>query len=272
MVLSALVFLLSSEAPVPVLVAVPATKVSPDDRALVVSLSQVVARQVTQSAGNGARVVSADDMASLLGAERERQLLGCDETETSACMAEISAALNAGEVVSSSATLVTSGLTGKQWLIEVKRVDGRTGLRRGGSVVRVCGGASSLLAAAERAVREAYGVAAPSVERGVCPPSMALVGLVGGGLLVAGGGISLTMSLVTKAAWDVQQVPGASLTVSRADARVAEGLFLGGAVAAVAGVGLVVLSGVAFGAPDHGPQVALVPTAGGAMVSMGGAF
>ncbi len=79
----------------------------------------------------GARVVSSDDLALLLGAERQRELLGCGDSST-ACIAEVASALSANEIVSTSATLVSAGLSGDQWQLEVKRVDGKNGSRLGG--------------------------------------------------------------------------------------------------------------------------------------------
>ncbi len=251
-------------------VAVPSTRVPAEEAPLGVVLSQVAAREVARLVLPGTRVVSADDMNVFLGVERQRALMGC-EVGTD-CMTEIASALNATEIVSSSLNLASSGLTGKQWAIEVKRVDGRTGARLSGSLITLCGSGPGMLEGMKRAVDETYGKHLAATTDGACPSSVAVVGLIAGVALTLGGAAGTTFGLVTKGAWDAQQLPGAQPTVSRAGAQTAQLLFTGGLVAAGVGLGLVTASTIALAAKPTEPQVAVVPLAGGALVSVGGTF
>ena len=249
-------------------VAVPSTRVAAQQAELGVVLSQVAAREVARLVPQGTRVVSADDVNVFLGAERQRALMGC-ETDSD-CMTEIAAAMSASEIVSSSATLASSSFTGQQWVIEVKRVDGRTGARMSGSLITLCGDGATLLDGMKRAVNETYGKPLSSTSNGACPSGVAVVGLIGGVTLTLAGSIGTVVGLVTKSAWDAQQAPGAQPTVTRAEAQTAQVLFTGGLVAAGVGIGLTIASAVA--AKPAEPQVAVVPLAGGALVSFGGTF
>lgn len=248
---------------------VPGARLSPQNAELEAALSQVIAREAQQVAPSGARVLSADDLRVVLGQERQKALLGCEES--SDCMAELTAALNATEIISSSASLVSSGLTGQEWVVEVKRLEGRGRGRLGAAVVSVCGGGPKLLDAAARAVREAFG--APQGQPGHCPSPVGVIGVAAGSALAVVGGVGIGLALVTKNEFDAQQPPTAPLTVTRAEAQTAQVLFVSGLVAAGLGAGVAIVSGVVLTSPPRSPAVTLVPLGGGgALVTVGGAF
>lgn len=64
------------------------------------------------------RVISSKEIATILGLERERQLMGC--TEDTSCMAEIASALGSDLVASA-----TVGKVGSTYLVSVRLIDGR---------------------------------------------------------------------------------------------------------------------------------------------------
>ncbi len=262
-----LAVLVAGEAP-SLVVAVPSTKVPQGHGELAGVMGQVIARQVAKATGPGTKIITTEDLNVLLGQERQKQLLGCDE---SACLAEMLAAVSADEIVSSTATRVSASLTGEQWMVEVKRIDGRTGARRGGGLVPVCGGQSEVLDAAVLAAREAYGEHVV-VGTGRCASSAAAVGTVGGGVLVAVGAAGVAYALVTKQAWDRQQTPGVPATVSHADADQAQVAFIGGLVAAGIGACVGALSLGALNATPAAPHLAFVPWPSGGVLSLGGDF
>lgn len=253
-----------------VVVAVPATRVPANETQLGVVLSQVAAREVSRLVPQGTRVVSADDMNVFLGVERQRALVGCESGVD--CMTEIASALSAQEIVSSSATLATSGFTGQQWVIEVKRVDGRTGSRLSGSLITLCGSGAALLEGMKQAVYETYGGRLDTASNGACPSGVAVVGVISGVVLTLAGTAGTVVGLGTKSAWDQQQLPGAQPTVTRAQAQTAQALFTGGLVVAGVGLGLITASSIALKSKPAEPQVAVLPTVGGAFVSVGGRF
>jgi MYXO-CTERM domain-containing protein len=67
------------------------------------------------------QVISPNFIATLLGKERQRQLLGCPEDEsTTSCMAELAGALDGDRIVSSDLSRV-----GDSWVLNASLVDGR---------------------------------------------------------------------------------------------------------------------------------------------------
>jgi len=65
------------------------------------------------------RVISSKEIVTLIGLERQRQLLGC--SEDTSCMAEIASALGSDLVASA-----TVGKVGSTYLVSVRLIDGRT--------------------------------------------------------------------------------------------------------------------------------------------------
>ena len=82
---------------------------------LVKTLSLVVPNAV-RDANPHAEILSSGEIRSLIGFERQKQLLGC--TEGSSCMAEIGDALGAQELISGSL-----GKVGSTYVLQLRRVD-----------------------------------------------------------------------------------------------------------------------------------------------------
>lgn len=66
------------------------------------------------------RILTQKDVSTMLGVERQRQLLAC--TESSSCLTEIAGALDADAIVHGSL-----GRLGDSWIFNLSLVDGRTG-------------------------------------------------------------------------------------------------------------------------------------------------
>lgn len=238
-------------------------------QALATTLAQTVAQQVARRVPAGTRVVSADDLGLMLGQARERALAGCDE---GACVAELSGALDAAELIATSATRVDSGLTGESWVVEVKRVDAKSGARLSGGLVSLCGGANEVAGAAALATAEAFGDRVTGTTSGRCASSRGVLGAAGGAVLMVAGAGLLVPGLTTKAAYDTQQGPGTVPTVTRAEAAVAQRFLVGGLVVAGVGVAVTAASVALLQVRPAEPRVALTPLPGGAAVVLGGSF
>ena len=264
-----LLLILAAAEPQPQLVAVLRTKTPEGMDAIGDALSQAIVKHVLRASAPGTRVVSSADLELMLGRERERQLLGCDAG--SSCLTEIAAALDADEVVSSSVIRVSAGLTGEQWLLELKRVHGRSGVRIGAGLVSVCGPPSVLLASMRVAAGEAWGEQ-PTAHDGRCPSAAAIIGVAGSGALLVAGGVGVTYSLLTRRAFDAQQNPQVVATVSRADAERAQAIFVAALAAATVGLGLGITSGWALTARPASPRVAFVLLPAGGALTLGGEF
>ncbi|MBK7859363.1 MAG: hypothetical protein IPJ65_12220 [Archangiaceae bacterium] len=116
--MSALPLLVLLAAVQPLQLALPELKVSgatPAQRDVIVDVL------VQQLAKGGVKVTTARDMAAVLGAERQRQLLGCSG-ESASCMAELAGALGADGLVTG-----TLALVGKTWVASLSIVDANGG-------------------------------------------------------------------------------------------------------------------------------------------------
>ncbi|MBL8917293.1 MAG: hypothetical protein JNJ54_00405 [Myxococcaceae bacterium] len=215
--------------------------VASTDKALVEPLNQVVADEVLARAPTGSTVLTSSDITAALANERQRQLLGCDSA-SSDCLTEVAAALSADEQVLTTVTVLGSSATGTQYVIEVRRLSGKNMGRLGAGLVEVCGSGSRLTDAVREAVAAAYGAPARASVGSRCAPTWTVPTMVSGVVLSAAAIAGVTIGLLTKFAFDAQQAPGSIATVSRADAAIAQGLFVGGLAAGVAGIGLVASS------------------------------
>lgn len=104
-------------------------------------------------------VMSARDIATLLGIERQKQLIGCDEDST--CMAEIANAMGSEFVISASV-----GKVGNTYLVAVKMVDGPKSRIVGRATLQT-EDANALLGAVWRATQQtldAYGTTLQGVD------------------------------------------------------------------------------------------------------------
>ncbi|MBE2254530.1 MAG: hypothetical protein IAE78_33685 [Myxococcus sp.] len=210
-----------------------------EDKALIEALNPIVAGEVRARAPAGSSVLTSSDIAVAIGNERQRALLGCD---TSDCLAEIGAALSADEQVITSISVLASGVTGTQYTVEVRRLSGASMTRLGSGLVEVCGGGSRLADAVRGAVALAFGSPSNFAGGERCAPFWTVPTMIAGGGLAAAGTVGIAWGLSTKFAFDAQQLPGAAQTVSRADAMLAQTLFVTGLVTGAVGVGLIVAS------------------------------
>lgn len=203
-------------------------------------------------------VKSADEIATLLGLERQRQLLGCSDDATE-CMAEIAGALGAAEVVVS-----RLGRVGSSFVLEFKRMDAHRG-RVLASTTRSVASEQGLVAAAKELIAELYGV----VRRRSLVGTAALFG--GAGLVALGGASGIT-GLVIHRQVVAQQSAQLTPTVTRSTARTAELLYHVGLPVAVVGA-----AAALFGFFESTEQQTAIPAvvftpAGGAALAITGTF
>ena len=203
-----------------------------EHRALAASLDTTLALRMRES--GWVRVTTERDVAAVLGLERQQQLLGCSDTS---CMAELAGALN-------SRALVTGELArvGALFQLSIKVIDAQTAgvvfaaLEREESDQALLLAVDKLAAAAAEAVARHYGLVAPR------PSVLPLIGMVGGGIVAAGGGVLLGLSALDRDALVAQSPPtrDAALALKSAgELKQAVGLALVGVGAAV-GLGALV--------------------------------
>lgn len=234
------------------------------------ALSQVVSDELRRLEP-GVRLYAAEDLAVALGVARERRLAGCESESESTCLTEFAAALGSDELLSTRITRLSGGPFSSPWLVDARKVDGKTGRTLSTGQVTVCGPESELPAAVRAAVWKAWGLEPRGVAAACTPQLAPRVLAVGGGVLLLAGVAGLAVSMGTRAAYDAQQVPGAPATVTRAQGTAANTLFalsLGAGAVGALGVGLG-LAGL-LGSSDT--KVAVAPLPGGAAVTWGGAL
>jgi hypothetical protein len=206
------------------------------------------------------QVLSQRDVATLLGVERQKQLLGCDESAS--CLTELTGALDARFVLSGSLNKL-----GSSYQLTLQALDTRKNQPVGRSV-RTAKSVDQLRGLLPWAVAEATGTPAPKAPSRVLP----ILLMVAGGLALAAGGVATFQAEVSETAIVRELRPGAvpaALPRTLQDyrdsadelARTKSGalLFLvAGAVAAAAGIWWFA------SIPDAaGGRVALVPTGTG---------
>ena len=90
-----------------------------DDRAGTAYLNFFTHQLETRASVN---VVTTGEIATILGMERQRQLLGCTDSDSASCIAEMAGALNVDAMISGSLAQTES----KGWVLALKLVDART--------------------------------------------------------------------------------------------------------------------------------------------------
>lgn len=210
----------------------------------------------------GFEVISARDIATLLGLERQKQLLGCGENVGS-CMAELGAALGCDAIVTANLARLDSTFQGS-----LRLVSSRDGATLADEPVRASG---------ERALAEALEEAAVKLAQKLRPPAAGSGGarrfswipLVAGAALGAGAGVAFGFSGANYA-----KIPGTDEPTAVALARDGKALQVSGWALAGVGAAALVGAGVLFlaggDAPPLTPQVSV--TGAGAAIGLSGVF
>jgi hypothetical protein len=207
-------------------------------------------------------VISRQDISSMLGFEKQRQLLNCGEDAPS-CIAEIGGALGVDKLASGSL-----GKVGDTYLLTLRLVDIRTARVEGRFSEKVAGKEDDLLAALERGVPKIFdgllkelGIPPPEPHPVIHPAPAAATaapvpavaprgpnvwgwGAIGGAVLLGGGGAWAYLDARDARARYDQQTQNGIVTTGADDERVragqrailAGGLWLGAAAAGVAAV------------------------------------
>lgn len=224
-----------------------------------------------QLQAQGVEVLTSSQIANLLGLERQRQLLGCTD-EQSSCLAEMANALGADGLVHGSL-----GKFGNAYQLDVqilsssgqtlatfsRKVDGDEALLNA-LEVGAAALASQLFSALHR------GAPKPVTTPTEAPASLRWLWWSTGGLGAAAmvaGVLFMVIPQAPAATTSMADVP-AAISRLQFDRQFGLGLVIGGA--AVLGTSLVV--GLLTGSKDKAPSVALVPTAHGASFVLTGSL
>ena len=219
----------------------------------------------------GLKVVTGTEMAAVVGLERQRALLGCDEGTS--CLAELAAALGADGLV-----LGDVARFDQTFQINLKVVNGSTmqllaqGSRRVQGQVEALDAVTALAKVLARdtliSLHREPPPEAPSVR------SLSWIPLASGVAVGATGGV---LRFLAQQDYDALTGTGAPLETTAAERLknegnakyVASAVCIGvGAAAIAAGLGMLIFGG----APESTPQVSMIPTANGATLVLSGAF
>lgn len=229
---------------------------------------------VTEAARSGVFAVSStSEIRAALGAERQRQLLGCNETST--CLTELGGALGARYLLTG-----TLGTLGPTVRLDVRLVDGNDPSKSVRAARELSGEAADLSYAVRTAVREVLqsiapeGVTLPAVPSAQDSSGVRVAAWVVGGagvaLLAAGavtGGLTLSSYEATRAASSAGDVATYDAMASQTRGRAAATDILLGTGLAAAGTAVVL-----FFVSRAPVQVAVAPTRGGLGLAVGGSF
>ena len=147
-----------------------------------------------------ARVVSSEDVRSLLTHQKDRLVLGCGAD--AACLADLGGVLGVDEIVAG-----RLGQLGQTWVLELRRLDVKQA-RNLASVTRAVGSAEALVGAVRSAAAELY--AAP-------PPTTVALAAAAAGATPGGGGGSGQASRPPVRDPDDPSLPGPSLVKGELD-------------------------------------------------------
>jgi TolB-like protein len=229
---------------------------------------------VTEAARSGSfSITSMSEIRSALGAERQRQLLGCNET--SSCIAELAGALGSRYLLTG-----TVGSLGKTTRLDIRLVDTADPSKSVRAAREVAGEEGDLSYAVRTAVREVLQAIAPE---GVTLPAVPstrdssgvrvaawVLGGVGVALLAAGavtGGLTLSSYDATRAASNAGDVAAYDAMANQTRGRAAATDVLLATGVAAAGTAVVL-----FFVSRAPVQVAVAPTRGGLGLAVGGTF
>lgn len=220
----------------------------------------------------GLRVISSEDITAVLGMERQRQLMGCEQS----CTAELAAALGADGVV-----IARVGLLGTGYAVSARVVSARNAEVLADATEQV-GSAAAMPRALDHLAWALVNQLdwkwtnrglQPGAEPGVTPaPSLRRWAW----LPLAVGAVSLGVGvgLRLKAEGTLSELRGASTLTEAATLRDAGKLEQGLGFGLIGFGGAAALTALVFAlvGPADAPAVALVPVAGGGVLSLGGVF
>lgn len=231
-------------------------------------LATFAADQVSQQlTRRGLKVVSASDLATVLGLERQRELLGCSDDKTS-CLTELAQALGSDFLVSG-----TLARLGTSFQLSLKLLDAKSGRPRRVWTDSVSNEADlpSLFARGGDALSSEFVTSAPlaAVGAGFWVPLGAGVALLGGGVASLVVAENASASLRQPSTAGVLDPAEARATRDRGAVTQVLGPVLLGAGAATILVGTIVQL-----ASGHAPaaRVGVAVGPGSAAVTVGGAF
>lgn len=215
-------------------------------------------------------IVTAGDIAQILGMERQRQLLGCD-TDASNCMAELAGAIGADAVVTGSVARA-----GSSWVVTLRGLNAVSAKPFASATTRLESEQAVLVWLENEAgrfgarMRESFDSYVSERDRvSYTYKTFPWFVIAGGALTAALGGVSFGASrgILTEL-----RRPGPALNEGQ--------LIQSGQLYQDGGVGLMIAGGVVMGAGlallfatrETTPKVTLVVTTGGAILAMGGAW
>lgn len=220
----------------------------------------------------GLQVVTAQDVATLLGMERQRELLGCNDGANS-CMAELASALGCdATLVVNLARFDDGGFRGIAKVISSKTGNTLSSAQLDSRNERTL--LDSLESAAKVLAVPFKATVTPVVEVKQAPVASSgpvPVWWIPGAIGVAAGGASVAMFVASQHDFDTLY-DNTDRTVAEAQAKRGAGLQIGGWVAAGVGVGLVVTSVVLLALPKSDVVPTAVVTPNGGAVGVGGRF
>lgn len=188
-------------------------------------------------------VLTSADVATMLGVERQRQLMGCSDDES--CFAEIGAALGAALVLDASV-----GTVGNLRVLSLRLVDNRKAKVLARESISVSD-ESALVGAAHTAVSHVFGVkvvgatddlGVPGVSAARSRSPVGFVLLGGAGALAIAGGIVGGLALSDYNAFKASPFNDGLGSSAKTKAYAADGLYVGAAVVAVVAVLYLVLA------------------------------
>ncbi|MGC4119652.1 MAG: hypothetical protein QM765_34790 [Myxococcales bacterium] len=215
----------------------------------------------------GAQVISNADIATMLGFERQKSLLGCDDGQ---CLAEIGGALGVDYLLSTEVASVSGTLVLSQVLLDSHKATAvkRTSLQ----VLDPAGLPSAATDSTNEVLAVALGVVPSQAVRAESQPLLrsrvpGIVTLVGG-VAIAGGGAAAAL-LALQSRGEAQKFNGVdkaafdrALAETRTRALVSDVLVGVGAAAAATGLVLIIVA-----KPPQHEAITLAPTPAGVLVS-----
>lgn len=159
--------LATAAAPTPKIAVLDVRLASGVDAALGPFLTQVIAGEVADRTGSSP-LVSAD-IRDLLGFERQKQMLGCSEDDSS-CLAEIGGALGVSRVVAASVSV-----SGERYLVTISLLDTQKARPLGRAAESTAHDHDSLITTVRWSVYKLFGGAPPAQPRTSASPQAAAV-------------------------------------------------------------------------------------------------